>query len=138
MVTTPIEKLVGTVWALCRRPRLYTPTGSPGEVVAYLAGLLHQMALQSDEKRPEHEHHFAEWLCTRSGRPALELATDAAVVNTVLTMRFPDDPVAALWDEFEGFADEVLGVPRGTYPIRRAGCGYGGATTSDDDSKIGR
>ncbi|NUO52988.1 MAG: hypothetical protein HOV80_29430 [Polyangiaceae bacterium] len=119
-----VRRLVGTAWALCQRPRLYTPTGDLAEVVSYLGGRLDSASPTAAERRPPYLKEFADWLSQRFGEPELELDIDTAVVHAIIKAQFPTTPVAALWNQFEEFAAERLGVPQGTVPEKLSECGY--------------
>lgn len=107
--------LVGTVCTLCRRPRLFTPTGSLEEVVAYFAGCCDAFRLSDDDRSGiPMSWRFTRWLCERHGVAG---TIDPAGLCAVLS-RLSPEPIKALWDEFELFADAHLGVPRGTYPLK--------------------
>ncbi|MFT3770532.1 MAG: hypothetical protein QM820_34315 [Minicystis sp.] len=116
--------VVFNAWALSRRPRLYTPTGSLTEVVAYLAGMLESLGPSFDDRATlDVAQRFAEWLATRHGGDDPDALSNAARICSTLSKAFPD-PIDAMWHEFEAFADEILSVPKGTYPIKLSPCGY--------------
>ncbi|WAS99440.1 hypothetical protein [Nannocystis punicea] len=122
MVSSPADALVCTVCYLSRRPRMYVPTGTLQEVVAYFFGCCDMFRLPEDDT-PEIpiSWRFARWLCERHGEPVtIQPAEFCAVLS-----RLSPAPIEALWHEFELFAEEHLGVPRGTYPlVIRVTCGY--------------
>lgn len=129
----PCHRFVSTAWGLSRRPRLYTPTGAVAEVVAYLAGMADLMGpTVGDRARMDVMARLADWLAARHGIDEPEALSSAARICGVLTKRFAD-PVEGMWREVEVFADEVLGVPKGTYPLRLGPCGYGGMAGSGED-----
>jgi len=128
MSTNPLyDRLVCAAWALSCRPTLFTPTGSLEEVVAYLAGRLDQMGpTVLDHTTPDVSRLFAKWLLIRHGGGDPETFSSVATIYAVLKTAFPD-PIDAMWREFELFADEALGVPRGTYPMKLSDCDYASA-----------
>lgn len=111
------HRVVSTAWALSRRPRLYTPTGSLAEVVAYLAGMFDPLGPTVGDQAPlDVIQEFTDWLAARHGGSDPSALSNAARICSVLATAFAD-PVGAMWLELEVFADEVLGIPKGTYPI---------------------
>lgn len=110
------DRIVSTAWALSRRPRLYTPTGSLGEVIAYLVGMLDPLGPTILDKKPiDASQRFAVWLTARHGHSDPEALSPAAQICFVLA-KVCADPLDGMWREFEAFSDEQLGVPKGTYP----------------------
>ena len=118
---------VGTVWSLCLRPGLYVATGSLGEVVAFFAGLLDSFGpVVGDMDRFDPLRAFARRLGERHGVDPASLSP-AGCIFAALSRAYAE-PVAALWTEFEAFADEALGVPKGSFPVKMMRCGYGDGT----------
>lgn len=118
-------RVVSGAWGLSRRPRLYTPTGSLTEVVAYLAGMLDTLGPSFGDPAPlGATEQFAAWLTARHGGGDPGVLSNAARICECLSNAF-SDPIDALWREFEVFADELLGVPKGTFPIDLPSGGYG-------------
>jgi hypothetical protein len=118
------DSVVSIAWCLSRRPRLYTPTGSPTEVVAYLAGMLESLGPSfGDRATLDVAQRFAEWLAARHGGDDPDALSNAARICSTLSKAF-SDPIDAMWHELEAFADEILSVPKGTYPIKLAPDGY--------------
>lgn len=102
---------------------MYVPTGSLGEIVAFLAGLLHSFEPKvGSTERFDPLRAFACRLCERHGVNQAPLSPAEGIFSAL--SRASDEPVAALWAEFEVFADEALGVPRGTFPLKLMRCGY--------------
>ncbi|PCC73131.1 hypothetical protein SAMN02745121_08715 [Nannocystis exedens] len=101
---------------------MYTSMGTLQEVVAYFSGCCDTFRLTEDDT-PEIplSWRFARWLCERHGEPVtIQPAEFCAVLS-----RLSPAPLEALWHEFELFADEHLGVPRGAYPLKiTVTCGY--------------
>jgi hypothetical protein len=131
-----LDRMVGTVWALCRRPGLYTATSTLEEVVAYMFGLLHEAPPEGRQDWPNHERKFGQFLCRRHGATGEKLWCDARIVVSVLRRAYPDsDAIGSLWNEFEDYANEHLGVAKGTYPVGVSGCGYGSNEAQADRSQ---